>query len=134
LGKFFHKFNFLSCPLLISLLLSFRCPLIAEKFFLYLSKVRAAKINDLITKRITQAGAKKQGDDVRKIRQNETHLIYGLGHNHFSIRIYDSQIDDALSWYAVREFNSWGQPLVIDLSFLKDMTYKQVKSMIYRLV
>ncbi len=32
-------------------------------------------------------------------------------------------------WPSVREFHSWGQPLVMDLSFLKDMNMKQSKSM-----
>jgi len=91
-------------------------------------------MNDLIKKRIAKAEANKRLVEVRKARQNETHLSYGLGKNFISIRRYDSQIDDALSWYGVREFHSWGQPLVIDLSFMKDMTYKQVKSMIYRSV
>ncbi len=62
-------------------------------------------------------------------------LSQSISVNHcqtFTIVFSFQTIDNFDSWNVTREFHSWGQPLVLDLSFLSDMTFKQAKSIAYR--
>jgi len=105
---------------------------LAEKTLRYMGEIRSASAGDFIRKRARQYASKAKKAEVKAARANMDHLIYGLGHNTIRIRLYDSHIENHDNWNAVREFMPWGQPLVIDLAFMKNMTFKQAKSMAFR--
>ena len=48
-------------------------------------------------------------------RENEDHIIYGLGHNTIFNRMYDAKLDSVNVSKLISNYNSWGQPIVIDL-------------------
>ena len=56
------------------------------------------------------------------------HIVYGLGNNTIFFRIQDETMDQTDHNKVIREFNEWGQPIVLDLAFMKDMTYQQVSA------
>ena len=45
------------------------------------------------------------------------HIMYGINENTIHLQIDKRCINAHYDWIALREFNSWGIPLVIDLSF-----------------
>lgn len=47
----------------------------------------------------------------------ESDIFYGLGQNSILLRFSKQTINSHYNWKVVREFNDWGVPLVIDLSF-----------------
>ena len=91
-----------------------------------------ATMRDFIKKRSRQASA-----EVLKQKHNEKkyagdHIIYGLGENSIILRTYAKTERWPDTNKTIREFNEWGQPLVIDLAFMKEMNYQQVHSLLYR--
>ena len=85
-------------------------------------------INDKV--RIAKGAVKKQAylDNLK----NNNHIAYGLGHNTIFLRKYPRDMDKFEQYKVLREFHEWGQPLVIDLSFIKNLSMQQVKSLFYR--
>jgi len=55
--------------------------------------------------------------DERKRMIEEQDIYYGLGENCIHLRTSKQTMNSHYNWRAVREFNDWGIPLVIDLSF-----------------
>ena len=80
--------------------------------------------------RIAKGEVKKQAH-LDKIKNND-HIAYGLGHNTIFLRKYPREMEKVEKYKVIREFHEWGQPLVIDLSFVKNMSMQQVKSLFYR--
>ncbi len=103
-----------------------------EQFFAAKGLIRTRKEHDFVKKRAKRAldneGRKKFNEE----RHKEKHLVYGIGRNSIMLRHYPRDMDRSLGWYAVREFHKWGQPLVIDLSFMSQMSFRAAKSMAYR--
>lgn len=113
-------------------LISLRSIKAAEKFFAYLGQGRSKEVLDLVKKRARQGRAAVTRAKVVKERAEEEHLVYALGHNTIRIRLLDSTIEKQEAWNVIREFHSWGQPMVIDLSFMQTMSFKQAKSVAFR--
>jgi len=61
--------------------------------------------------------SKEEKERIKKSSGKEGHILYGLGENTMFMRIEDSQLEKHDNWRTVREFNTWGIPLIIDLSF-----------------
>ena len=47
----------------------------------------------------------------------ESDIYYGLGQNTILLRTSKQTMNSHYNWKVVREFNDWGVPLVVDLSF-----------------
>ena len=91
-----------------------------------------AHMKDFIVKRAKQAkGVLKKVEYEEKIKSNK-HIIYGLAGNTIFFRISEKTLNWPDKNKTIREFNNWGQPLVIDLSFVKNMSFQQAKSLFYR--
>jgi len=103
------------------------------KYLNYMTKKEFRKISNFIVKRNTLAKNEPQSQQRLKDIANEKHIFYGLGENAIMIRMDDSTMDRRYNWEAIREFYDWGQPLVIDLSFLEQYrtTGASLKSLIY---
>ena len=96
----------------------------------FLNITRQSKLNDLVKKRARAAGRKlkeQQADE-------NSHIIYGLGHNTLFYRILEkTTIERFYNWNVIREeIDGTGQPVVIDLQYMNEMSYKQCKSLAYR--
>ena len=89
-------------------------------------------MSDYIKKRARQAKAPIFKEAYQQKIRNNNHIVYGLAHNTIYHRIYKKQEQWPDTNKTIREFNEWGQPLVIDLTFVKNMTYQQAKSLFYR--
>ena len=90
------------------------------------------RMSDFIEKRARQAKfyAFKEAHE-NKVKNNN-HIQYGLGHNIIYLRKYPRDMRKVEQYKCIREFHEWGQPLVIDLSFIKNMSMQQAKSLFYR--
>jgi len=98
----------------------------------YINERQIEVLKQFIEKRVRQfKGAARKQARLDRI-QNSNHIVYGLGHNTIFFRVYPRDIEKIEKNKVLREFNEWGQPLVIDLSFLKNMSMQQVKSLWYR--
>jgi ribonuclease P protein 1 len=98
----------------------------------YISDTRNFSMSDYIKKRARQAKFPIHKKNYEENIKKNNHIIYGLGHNTIYHRVYKKQDHRVDTNKTIREFNEWGQPLVIDLSFVKNMTYQQTKSLFYR--
>ncbi len=103
-----------------------------QNFFAFQATLKTRKELDFVKKRVASVVSQEIQKKVQAERANEQHLVYGLGHNVIMLKHYPKDMDRSMSWNAVREFNEWGQPLVIDLSFMGMMSYKNAKGMAYR--
>ena len=102
-----------------------------EKCLKFFGSKSTMKMSNLIKKRVRQ----KQGQEIKERVLNQRnefgHINYGIGMNTVHLRVYPTTIDHYENWNAVREFHHWGQPLVLDLQFLQEMSFALVRSMIY---
>ncbi len=98
----------------------------------YLGEKRRRVLRSLIEKRAATVESRRNWDILLRERAEEKHLIYGLGNNCIMLRRYPQDMVLQESWKEVREFHSWGQPIVIDLAFMDLMRFKQAKSFIMR--
>jgi len=87
-----------------------------NKFIVYLLKSELLKFHQSLRKKDNELW----GDVARKIaieeRESEKHIVYGLGCNTIFFRFNRWAFINFNNWTAVREFNEWGLPLVIDMS------------------
>ena len=98
----------------------------------YIHEKHIVELKHFIEKKARQSkGAAKKQARLDALK-NSNHIVYGLGHNTIFMRKYPRDIEKIEKNKVLREFNEWGQPLVIDLSFLKNMSMQQVKSLFYR--
>ncbi len=98
----------------------------------FLGHLRIARLNNLIDRRVRIAKGKEIKARVLEQRAQNKHLTYGLGHNTILLRTFQSKIRTLGEWYEAREFHSWGQPLVIDLAFVKHLSVKEMKSLAFK--
>ena len=91
-----------------------------------------AQIVEYVNKRIKQAKASVLIEQYHEELKANTHIFYGLGQNTIYYRINKQAMEKPDKNKTIREFNEWGQPLVLDLSFVKRMSFQQVKSLFYR--
>jgi len=88
-----------------------------KKFMLYLLKLEISKLHE----QLKSVDKRKLHEELKEIknelRSKEEHLIYGLGQNSIFWRIENQQMHAHSNWIAVREFNAWGIPIIIDLSY-----------------
>lgn len=76
---------------------------------------------DLIKARHSKVMLNYQQVKKKQLVKDANHLVYSLGHNCVFLRMGNKMMDSHYNWMALREFNNWGQPLVIDFSFFKSM-------------
>ena len=105
---------------------------IITKTFHYCLAKHNCRIADYIKKRIRQAGASENIIQKREEITANKHIHYGLGGNTLYFRIQRAALEWPDKNKTIREFHEWGQPLVLDLSFMKQMSFQQVKSLFYR--
>ena len=116
---------------LIGLLESDSRSAITKAFHYSLAK-HNAKIIEYINKRIRQAKAPENIKQYQEEKEANKHIYYGLGGNTIHYRIHRAALESPNKNKTIREFNEWGQPLVLDLSLVKHMSFQQVKSLFYR--
>ena len=68
----------------------------------------------------------------KKKFETNSHIVYGLGENTIFHRINQRVMERGLDHKVIREYHEWGQPLVIDLGFVKTLSYRHVKSLMLR--
>ena len=83
--------------------------------FRYFVKKQMGKMNTMVEKRAQRAKGTILRKNALEKRANEDHIIYGLGQNTIFCRMYESKLDSANIAKLVSNYNSWGQPIVIDL-------------------
>jgi len=98
----------------------------------YLYESHVTNMKEFINKRARQAKGDEKKKEYQELKLNNNHIIYGLGHNTIFLRRYEKDIETAEKNKLLREHNEWGQPLVIDLTFLKNMSMQQAKSLFFR--
>jgi len=98
----------------------------------FLNLTLEQQLTDLVKKRARQS-KKDEGKKIhQKLIADNEHIHYGLGHNQIHLRVNDRVLIQQDDWKVIREYHSWGQPLVIDLSFLKSMTPQAAMSLMDR--
>ncbi len=105
-----------------------------EKTLRYLGLRRMTRTDALVAKRADQVEGERERSQIREDRAREQHLVYGLANNAILLRKYPADMDFQESWREAREFNEWGQPLVVDLAFLNRMNFKQMKTFLKELI
>ena len=105
------------------LLLTARNYVNVEKCFKFFGTKSSMKMATLIKKRVRQSEGKEKKEVILAERKEEDHLNYGIGLNTIHLRIYPTTMDHYDNWNAVREFNQWGQPMVLDLQYLEEMSF-----------
>ena len=98
----------------------------------YLYESHVTNMKEYINKRARQAKGEEKKKEFHEMKKNNNHIIYGLGHNTIFLRRYERDIETVEKNKQLREHNEWGQPLVIDLTFLKNMSMQQAKSLFFR--
>lgn len=98
----------------------------------FIKTKRQKKFAQYIERRAKENLAPVKIQQYREQIENEEHLVYALGHNTMYIRFQDATLDHYNERRAAMAFQEWGRPLVIDLSFMNDMSFKQLKSLAYR--
>jgi len=91
-----------------------------------------AKLLELTKKRARVATGEEKKAEVLAEREQNNHIIYGLAHNCMFFRFSTKAMERVDDYKVIREFHEWGQPLVIDLQFVKQMEFKRAKSLFYR--
>ena len=91
-----------------------------------------SRMKEHIKKRARQSSADFKKQEYLEKNKENNHIIYGLGHNNILLRKFPRDMAMVDKNKVIREFHEWGQPLVIDLSFLKNMSMQQAKSLFYR--
>ena len=82
--------------------------------FRFFAKKQVHKLDRMIEKRALQAKGSNIREEAIKKREEETHIVYGLGHNTIFPRMYSSKIDSPNIAKLISNYYSWGQPIVID--------------------
>jgi len=88
-----------------------------KKLMEYLRRLEITFLHEKLKSVDRKNFSKEEKERILKSRGKEGHIVYGLGQNTMFWRIEDSQIERHDNWMAVREYNTWGIPLIIDLSF-----------------
>lgn len=103
------------------------------KYLDYMNIKELRKMSDFIQRRCTLAKSEPAKAERLENISKEPHLYYGLGQNCILLRTADRTMDKVHNWNAIREFNDWGTPLVIDFSFLAGYrtTGSSMKSLLY---
>jgi hypothetical protein len=76
---------------------------------------RSLKLKNLIEKRASLRSKQRYHEEEIKKRQEEEHIVYGLGHNSIFLRFYRPKMEAFENARVIWNFHEWGQPLVIDL-------------------
>jgi len=87
---------------------------------------------DLVKKRVRQSKIPDGRLAHKKQIEEEKHIFYGLAGNSIHLRVLNKELTEQDDWKVIREFHSWGQPLVIDLNFVKNLTYQAAMSLMDR--
>ena len=83
--------------------------------FRHIMKKRYAKLKDLVDKRSAAKKKELLHQEEIKRREEEPHLVYGLGYNFIFLRFYRPTMEKFENARVIWNFHEWGQPLVIDL-------------------
>jgi len=88
-----------------------------RSFIKYLLKTEMAIFYENLRKLETNARNPKMKEEaLSKLLENK-HIIYGLGYNCINLRLQRETMNYFYNHNVVREFNDWGIPLVIDMSY-----------------
>lgn len=99
----------------------FSCPSFRQilQTFRHFSRKRRLKLHELIEKRSNSKQKKMHHEGEIKKRQEEKHIVYGLGHNNIFIRFHRSKMEGFENSRVIWNFHDWGQPMVIDLVIMR---------------
>jgi len=100
------------------------------EYMIYRENVR---IKDWVWRCAKKAQGVHKKAEALEERAKNTHINYGLTGNRIFFRISESTISHFEQWRIIKESNPWGNPpIVLDLSFLKDMYAKEAMSIATR--
>lgn len=98
----------------------------------YFAAKKKHKLKALVDKRASASLSVENIMQERKKREEEKHIVYGLGYNSIFLRFYDKNFDRFENEKSIRQFHEWGHPLVIDMAFVNMMTIHEVRSLCFR--
>ena len=101
------------------------------KFINYLNKRLSQQLTDLRWKSHSRANEKERVQARKEAIEENDHIFYGLGQNTIRLRLSETNMKRELNWRVWREYALNSTPLVVDLSYLKDIkNYSKTKSLI----
>lgn len=89
---------------------------IIRNFLGYLLKKELMAFHNNLRKKDSELHSVVARNIAMEERESEQHIFYGLSGNTLFFRFNKSTYNHYYNWTAVREFNEWGIPLVIDMS------------------
>lgn len=103
-----------------------------KRFIDFLLSKEFGNLNKLIKLRSTEKVSELRVREAQEYISRTKHIYYGLGHNTIFLRFSDRTMTQYFNWMAVREFNEWGIPLVVDMSFFSNIKNRvNAKSLVY---
>ena len=93
-----------------------------KKFLSYLLRNELINFNSNLKKRERDSQLTEIKREALEKKRGDGPMIYGLGHNTIYMRLMNNTFKALYNWKAAQEFNNWGVPLVIDMSYVD--TYK----------
>lgn len=94
------------------------------KYYGYLWKVEAKKQSKERKKEERAVHTLERKEEMRKEREENQHIIYGLGHTSLFLRIYDSAINSFLNNRLIRAMQ-FSPKIVLDCSYDRHMTRRE---------
>ncbi|XP_017079319.1 mitochondrial ribonuclease P protein 1 homolog [Drosophila eugracilis] len=94
------------------------------KYFAYLWQIAMKKESEQRKKALRAEGAERRIEEMRKEREENTHIIYGLGHTSLFLRIYDTTINHWQNNRLTRAMQ-FAPKIVLDCSYDEHMNNRE---------